>query len=207
MPKFDGLVRFLGIFLITYLMLVFLHLVPAVRVVHTSIFIFFQEILFNLFHPSVHAKLDLIDRTQFANAEKLDFSMFLYNQQEYMSAMNKAALEPSATLNQDIRVVSQGPFTFLLALIIATPSTWRKRLIAFVIGLILLYTLQTVRYTYLVYENAPLLRTGGTSLWVGLCRNLGPLFRTAEFMTIMMLPVWALVALDREKLKGLYTSS
>jgi len=205
MFKANPLFRFLAIFTIAYIALVGLHFIPFVRVIHTSIFIFFEEIIFNIFHPSIHAKLQLIDREVFPAGGKMDFTMFFYNQYEWSTAIMRKGLEPDVTLNQEIKIVSQGPFTLLLALIIATPNNWKRKLIGFLIGLVVLYWLTSIRYTYLVYENAPLLREPSPSLWVSMARSVGPLFRTSEFMMIMMLPVWALVALDLDKIKKLYT--
>ena len=205
MYKDNALVRFFIIFIISYTVLVLLHMVPGARMIQTSIFVFFEEVLLNLFHPSVHAKFQLIDRQVFPNGQEYDFTMFLYDEFEWRSSINKRVLDPTVTMNQDIRSVSTGPFTLLLSLIIATPNTWKRKIIGFVIGLVILYGLQTVRYTFLIYENAPPLREANISMWVSMARNLGPLFRTAEFMMIMMLPVWALVSLDIEKIKRLYS--
>ncbi|MEL6122245.1 MAG: hypothetical protein AAFR14_00875 [Bacteroidota bacterium] len=204
MLKQKPLLRFLSIFLLSYAVLVALHFVPFVHDLHVRLFTVFQELMFNLFHPTIHGKFDLLDVQKYPESADFDFTLAMYPADEWSRSINKRALTPSYLMNQRIRIVSQGPLLLLGSLIIATPTTWRRKLVGVVVGMLLLYFFQSIRFTFMLDQNALDLRTERFSIWISMCRALGPLVRSSEFSLLLMIPVWAIACLDMRQFKKLF---
>ena len=142
---------------------------------------------FNIFHPTIRTDFKSYE----GDAEQFDFSIYIYSAQEYKLAGNKNAVQPHVISNQNARITAFGPFIMFIALIIASPITWKRKLLSLAIGGLLVYILLSMKYTALFDANMDTLKPS-SSIWVSLSNLFSQAFRTHEFLTLMIVPIWAL---------------
>lgn len=187
MKNMSNIFKFLLIFLVAYLSLSSLSYVKSARSVAVPVYNALQQMTLNMFHPTV--------RTDFKNyegpAEEFDYSIYIYSALEYKMAANKRAVQPHVISNQNARVTAFGPFIMLIALIIASPITWKRKLLSLGIGSLLVFILLSMKYTALFDANMDTLKPNN-SIWVSLSNLFSEAFRTHEFLTLMIIPIWAL---------------
>lgn len=179
--------KFLLIFLVGYLSLTSLSYVKGVRSVAIPVYNAFQQMTFNIFHPTIRTDFKSYE----GDAEQFDFSIYIYSAQEYKLAGNKNAVQPHVISNQNARITAFGPFIMFIALIIASPITWKRKLLSLAIGGLLVYILLSMKYTALFDANMDTLKPS-SSIWVSLSNLFSQAFRTHEFLTLMIVPIWAL---------------
>ncbi len=187
MKNMPNIFKFLLIFLVGYLTLSSLSYVKSARSVGVPIYNAFQQMTLNMFHPTV--------RTDFKSyegpAEEFDYSIYIYSAQEYKMAANKRAVKPHVISNQNARVTAFGPFIMLIALIIASPISWKRKLLSLAIGSLLVFILLSMKYTALFDANMDTLKPS-SSIWLSISNLFSEAFRTHEFLTLMIVPIWAL---------------
>lgn len=187
MKNMPNIFKFLLIFLVCYLALSSLSYVKSARNVAVPIYNAFQQMTLNIFHPTV--------RTDFRNyegpSEEFDYSIYIYSAEEYKYAANKRAVKPHVISNQNARITAFGPFIMLISLIMASPISWKRKLLSFVIGSFLILILLSMKYTALFDANMDTLKPA-SSIWVSLSNLFNDAFRTHEFLALTIIPIWAL---------------
>jgi len=191
MKNLPNILKFLVLFFILYILFTLLPFAQPVRTAAVGVYTTFQQGVFNAFHPSI--------RTDFRHYEEsgseFDYSIYIYDKAEYKRTRDKRTARHKFILNQTARLTAFGPFTMLLALVLASPISWRRKIISLIIGSLLVYILLSMKYTSLFDANAESLRYQGFSLWVSLSRQLSDAFRTTEFLSILIIPIWAITSL------------
>lgn len=180
--------KFLLIFFFSYILLSLLPFAQPVRKAAVSTYNTFQQVTFNMFHPTA--------RTDFRNFEgassEYDYSIHIFTKKVWQTSPNKKTARPSFILNQNARLTAFGPFIMLLALVIASPISWQRKLFSIAVGAFFIYVLLAMKYTAMIDQNAPMLRPPGGSLWVSMSQGLNNAFRTQEFMALLIIPIWAI---------------
>ena len=191
MKNLPNILKFIIIFFVSYIVLSLLPFSQPVRGAAVGVYNTFQQGLFNAFHPTT--------RTDFRNYDgdvsEYDYSVYIYQKEAWKRAPNKRAVQPAFILNQNARLTAFGPFIMLIALILASPITWKRKFLSLVIGSILIYILLAMKYTAMIDQNAEMLRPQGFSLWVSLSRLFNNAFRTQEFLALLIIPIWAISSL------------
>lgn len=183
--------------MVIYIAVILLHQIPAIRTINVAVYSAVQQSVFNLFHPSVRTDFALYSPTA-KNADIYDFSVNIYSKSAWLSR-HQGALS-SAIVNQNAKLISIIPFAFLIGLVFASPSSWQRKLLGWAVaGLILLIYL-ALKYTYLIYNNAPGLTPDSFSIWVSLSHLLTPSFRAHEAMFLIIVGVWAITTLTLKDL-------
>ena len=186
-----NILKFLLLFMAVYLVLTLLPSIKPVKTAAVSIFNTFQQATFNTFHPTARTRFTLFDGPE----SEYDYSINIYTKSNWRTSPNKANIRPSFILNQNARLTAFGPFIMLIALILASPITWRRKIIALIIGCFLIYILLALKFSAMIDQNAPILRPKGFSLWVSLSRLFNNAFRTQEFLALLIIPIWAISSL------------
>jgi len=183
-----NILKFLLIFFVSYILLSLLPFAQPVRSGAVATYNAFQQAVFNTFHPTT--------KTDFRSFEgpstEYDYSIYIYTKRDWNTSSNKKAIQPSFILNQNARLTAFGPFIMLISLIIASPITWKRKLISLAVGGLFVYMLLAMKYTAMIDANAPGLRPAGFSAWVSLSKLFNNAFRTQEFLALLIIPIWAI---------------
>ncbi len=193
----SNLFRFILIFFCSYFILLGLHEIKLVRKVHTGLFTSLEQVVFNVFHPTIKTDFEFYQKSAGLDyrPDKFDFSIKIFNR-EALSKNRRA--KPMNILNASLDNIAIGPFILLLSLIIATPTHWKRKLLSFIIGLILIYILTALKYSKLFAENIESLAPRG--LWGGLTNLYGNSLKSHEFILINVLLFWALLSIRKKEL-------
>ena len=199
--KQNNIVRFFIIFIVSYFILIGAHQFEVVRKIHTNIFIGFEQFTFNLFNPNIRTDFKLykpIDGVPY-QPDQYDYSIDIYDKKQWNNTLNKAQAKPMSVLNASMDNTGIGPMILFLALLIATPVLWKRKLVYLLVGALLIYTLVALKYSYMFYENIDSLESKG--LWGVLSNLFGGAFRSHEFMLMNVLFVWILVCIRSKEIK------
>ena len=191
MKNMPNIFKFLLIFFFSYIFFSILPFISPVRSVAVNTYNAFQQAAFNAFHPTTRTDF----RSFEGESDEYDYSIYIYSLDQWNQGSNKKMIQPSFILNQNARLTAFGPFIMFLSLIIASPIGWKRRLISLAIGAIFIYILLAMKYTAMIDQNAPMLRPSGWSMWVSLSTLFNNAFRTQEFMSLLIIPIWAISAL------------
>lgn len=198
--KLNNITKFFLIFLLSYFTLMAIHQISAVRIAHTHVFNFMEELTFNLFNPSVRTDFTLYERTEGVpyQPDIYDYSIKIFDLKKYKSTRNKSTAQPMSILNANMDNTGIGPMILFLALMIATPIGWKRKIILTLIGAFFIYILVALKYSYMFYENIESLDSSG--LWGILSNLFGGAFRSHEFMLMNVVFVWILVSIRQKEL-------
>lgn len=197
MRTMPNIFKFFIIFFVSYIILSLLPFAQPVRSVAVSTYNVFQQATFNAFHPTV--------RTDFRSFEgastEYDYSVYIYSKPVWKAANNKKNAQPMFILNQNARLTAFGPFIMLFALIIASPISWKRKLLSIFIGAIFICVLLGMKFSAMIDQNAVdpatgahLLRPDGMSIWLSLSSMFNNAFRTQEFLALLIIPIWAIAS-------------
>lgn len=202
--KLNNITKFFLIFLLSYFTLMAIHHISAVRIAHTHVFNFMEELTFNLFNPSVRTDFTLYERTEGVpyQPDIYDYSIKIFDLKKYKSTRNKSTAQPMSILNANMDNTGIGPMILFLALMIATPIGWKRKIILTLIGAFFIYILVALKYSYMFYENIESLDSSG--LWGILSNLFGGAFRSHEFMLMNVVFVWILVSIRQKELQWFF---
>ena len=202
MPKAKNLIRFIISFVIVYVIILLLHTTAPVKKLHVQFFCITEQFVFNMFHPGLYTDFKVYkpEYSQGAVAGDYDFSIFIYDRQERRRARQKSSVRPNVVLNQKSVLVSLGPYTFFLGLLLVAPTSWKRKLLSFFIGIFLLNLVLALKFSHIFADTANL-EQGANSIWVGIASMLGSSFRTHEFMLIMVVIIWIISTLGLKEIK------
>ena len=184
-----------------YLILTLLIFISPVRKVAVTFYNTFQQATFNTFHPTTRTDFRLYE----GDSPNYDYSVYIFGTNEWKSSRDKKSLHPLFILNQNARTTALGPFILLLSLIIASPINYKRKILSFIIGGLLVYFILSMKYTSMIDENAVVLRPEGWSTWVSISKLLNNAFRTQEFLLLMIIPIWAISSLRKQDMKWFLT--
>ena len=187
MRSMPNIFRFILIFMACYLTLSALTYVKPVRAAIVPVYNVFQQGVSNSFHTTIRTGF----RKYAGHSEEYDYSIYIYSDEEYRRSRNKNAVQPYVISNQSARLTALGPFIMLIALIIASPIGWRRKLLSFVIGSLFVLILLGMKYTALFDANMEVLKSLG-SWWIGISKLFNDAFRTNEFLALIIIPIWAI---------------
>ena len=201
MPRAKNLIRFILSFIAVYVVVLLLHTTQPVKKAHVSFYCVSQQFIFNLFHPGLYADFKVYkpEYSQGATVGNYDFSIFLFDRKRRKQSRQKSTLRPNVVLNQNSSLVSLGPYTFFLGLLLVAPVTWKRKILSFFVGIALLNTVLALKFTHILADQAELTQGAG-SLWGGIASMLGNSFRTHEFMLIMVVIIWIISTLGKKEI-------
>ncbi len=192
-----NILKFVFRFLAIYIFISLLHLVPLVKTINIAVYTTFQQAVFNVFHPTVRTDFDPYSGLN-SSDKTYDFTVEVYNKAKWKAGQ---ARKPNAKVNQRARLISIVPFAFLFALVFASPSSLKRKLIGFTIASIFLLVYLALKYTYLIDSNAPMLSPKSWSFWMTLSKLFIPCYRTHEAMFLLIVPIWIVSTLSIKDLK------
>lgn len=201
--RLNNITKFVLTFCAVYFTAVALHESQSVRKAHAKVFTVLEEFTFNMFNP--HYRVDFGDYKQLAQLDYrpdlYDFSMTIFDRKRWRQAPMKSSVKPISMLNGSIDTMSIGPILLLIALIVATPTSWRRKLLYLAIGVFLSYILIALKYSHMFYENLDTYQPSG--LWGLLSTTFGKAFRSHEFMLFNVLFIWVVIAIRKKELDWL----
>ena len=200
MKKMPNIVNFILRFALIYIAIILLHKIPLVKQINVGIYTVMQQAVFNMFHPSVKTNFDIY-KPKANEVAPFDFSIKIYSRGAWNSRMQGA--KPTAIVNQSARLLSIIPFSFLLGLVLASPSTWQRKLIGIAIAGFFVLIYLSLKYTNLINSNAAELSPDSFSLWMSFSKFLTPCYRTHEAMFLLIVPIWMFSTLTKKDLKWL----
>jgi len=184
-----------GIFLTVYIGLSLLFSIAALNKVHLGLYHTIGTPFLNLIHTG-----DYIDMNHYEGEpmNKWDSSFFVYTADRYAQNVFKKAyrktVRPGQILHKGLREMVLLPSLLLLALFIATPIAWKKKLLYITLGLFLLYLIAAMHISY----NIKLSQMQGvfspSSLIDYIIIPFGAAF-TDEHFNIIALLIWAFFSL------------
>lgn len=209
MLNVDKIIRFFALFLGFYFLLILFHTVPSIESAHNKFFATFEEIVFNTFHPRSH--VDFSTDVESEGIQNMDVVLKIYDTATYKSFKSKnrgntTGLKPRQLMafpaNQSYRL----PTIFLLALLFATPMSWKRKLVSTIVAMFLLYVLLAMKVTYLMdFEDGK--NTSGGSLWHFLSGIVGTNKSYDELFYLFVLNIWAIVSFSKEGVKNLFSAT
>ena len=194
MKKMPNIVNFILRFALIYVAIILLHMIPIVKQINVGIYTVMQQAVFNIFHPTVKTDFDIY-KPKANEAESYDFSISIYSESAWKGRFQGA--KPSAIVNQNARLLSIVPFAFLLGLVLASPSTWQRKLIGIAIAGVFVLIYLSLKYTNLIDNNAGL-SPDSISLWMSFSKLLVPCYRTHEAMFLLIVPIWMFSTLTKK---------
>lgn len=202
MLKNRPFLKFIVIFLATYAGFLAANEVEVFRKLHHGFYETFGEWVYNTWHPEVKADISTDVASIGADPEN-DFILTAYSKDDVASVKqhnrinprNPRQLKPIAYMAFRARMSHTIATFFLLALIIATPNTWKRKVIGSIIALYLLYILVAMKLTFLL-SMAGGSKTSEDGLWYFLSGIVGNNETHQELFYILLLAIWILVSIS-----------
>ncbi len=188
MKNMPNIFKFLLIFFFAYIVLSALSYVKPLRSAAVPVYNTFQQLAFNIFHPTIRTGF----KTYEGDTDQFDYSIYIYSDEEWQASRNRKMIQPYVISNQNARITAFGPFIMLLSLILASPISWKRKLLSFALGGFFVLILLAMKYTALFDANMTDLKPVGGSIWVSLSNLFNEAFRTHEFLALIIIPIWAL---------------
>lgn len=203
--KGKNILRFGLIFLLAYILLLAAYTVPSVRKTHVALFNGTIQFCFNLFHPDIRTDFRTFEVNDFAvqasDQEKYDFSIYIYDKIGWQSIAGANRPNPRFILNQNGNLSTIGPMLLFFALLLASPLSWKHKLRAFAVGVIVLSILLAMKFSFLIGTNAPQMIQSKISLWLFLSKIVGNGLRTHEGMLLMSTGLWMAICLGKKEIQ------
>ena len=141
------LVRFVVLFLGTYLGLLLLNEWGPLKKAHHEFYASVGEWVYNGWHPEIKAIIDTDVEAKGANPSS-DYILSAYDKRQYKAVQIHNTLHPMeqkefstlAMMAFNARMSHVIGSFFLISLIVATPNKWSRKLIGILLGLYLYYT-------------------------------------------------------------------
>jgi len=190
--------------MLSYFSLLALHQIDSIRKAHTHVFNGFEQFVFNMFNPDYRTKFKLYEATEGVtySPEAFDYSIEIYDKKKWKRTKNKTTAKPISILNASLDNTGIGPMILFLALLIATPISWKRKLLYSFVGALSIYFLVALKYSYMFYENIDSIEASG--LWGLLSTAFGGAFRSHEFMLMNIVFVWVLVCIRSKEIKWFF---
>ena len=209
MLKNRPILKFAASFVLFYSGFLILNEVPEIRKAHNELFASMGEWVYNSWHPNLKADISTDVEAIGADVSN-DFVLTAYDKKAYKSVRTHNARNPSgkkqfkpvAYMAFKARMSHSVAAFFLLSLILASPNSWKRKLIGCIIGLYLLYILVAMKLTFLL-EMADESRTVDDGLWYILSNTIGNNEAYQELYYILILTIWMIVALSKESISTL----
>jgi len=149
MRDYSFILKRLGIFLAVYIGLSLLFSVSSMNKAHLSFFHAIGQPILNLLYTG-----SFVDMKHYEGEpmNKWDTSFAIYEQAKYPKSIYKSSYRKTVpaglTMHKGLREMIILPSIFLLALFLVTPLPWKRKLIASILGLLLLYLIVCLHINY-----------------------------------------------------------
>ena len=198
MPKLNIIIRSLLLFLVFYFVLTLSHKFEPVRNAHNHAYALLGEVVYNVFNPHFYVDLKTADRN--INKEiDITYELFIKNNNGFklLSPSFRKEFGHDIELSHSIDLFIHIPMALLLALILATPIPWRRKLFSIVLATVLYYIYITLYISYrfeLLLARQPLDTTDWdpTSVWGHIVKFIGG-YGTNEQNMLMAVICWGIV--------------
>ena len=199
--KLSNPLKFLIFFCLSYFAIIALHEIKAVRSAHNNFFIVTEQIVFNALNPNIRIDLKHYEETPGVPyyPDLYDHAFVIYDKEKYRNTPNKRRAQATSMLNASLDNSSIGPVVLFLALLISTPVLWWRKIIYAFVGIILIYVLIALKYSFLFSTNINTIPS--TGLWGFLSDVFGGAFRSHEFLLLNVAFIWAIVSIRSKELK------
>ena len=199
--KLSNPLKFLIFFCLSYFVIIALHEIKEVRSAHNSMFMATEQVVFNVFNPNIRIDLKQYEETPGVpyRPNSYDHAFVIYDKEKYRNASNKRRVQPTSMLNASLDNSSIGPIVLFLALLIATPVIWWRKILYAIIGIILIYILIAIKYSYMFSININTIPS--TGIWGFLSDTLGDAFRSHEFLLLNVAFIWAIVSIRSKEFR------
>jgi len=196
MKSLPNIFKFLAIFLACYLTITALSYVKPVRQAVVPVYNVFQKATFNMMHPKIRTDFTSFD-SKANGTDEYDYSIHIQSAEEYKKSRNKSQVHTYVITNQNARLTAFGPFIMLLSLVLASPISWKRKLLSFALGSSVVFFLLAMKYTALFdgnLDNSMTALKDPNSIWINISKFLNDAFRTNEFLALIIIPIWALTS-------------
>jgi len=194
-----------GIFLAVYIGLSLLFSISALNKIHLSLYHAVGTPFINMIHTG-----DYVDLIHYEGEpqNKWDSTFLLYPADKYPKSVFKKAYRntvgPGQILHKGLREMILLPTLLLIALLVATPIEWKRKILYIILGIFVLYIIAAMHISY----NIKLTQMNGEfspkSLIDYIISPFGSSF-TDEHFNIISLIIWALFSLNSGAHKKLFT--
>jgi len=117
---------------------------------------------------------------------------------------NPQQLKPIAYMSFKARMNHAIATFFLLSLIIATPNSWKRKVIGSIIAIYILYILVSMKITFLMNMNgANADKSSSDGLWYAASGVIGNNELYLELYYILIISIWLLVSISKESINKL----
>lgn len=192
MPTTKDLVKALGIFVISFIVMILLFNQKPVKKAHAAFFCQVGTVFNNIINPHVY--------TQFRpgappNPKGFDVTFNLWDKRQIKKKLNKysaSKIKPTKIILQKHRELITIPTLFLLALIFASPIMMKQKLIRAILAVVTFYVFIVF---YLSYRFELAITDGifeVKSIWHALCW-FGSLGGTLDNIYIIMIFIWGVI--------------
>lgn len=200
-----NILRFAITFLVIYIAILMLYNLELVRKVHVQILNVSQQFCMNLFHPDIQTDFRAFEINEYTRGaktvDKFDFSMYIYDKSSPTIGIKNGSISPKFILNQNSNLSSIGPIILFISLLLAGPTSWKRKIIGAFVGLLLLSLFLALKLSFIIDTNAPQLHTSGFSIWMGLSKILGNTLRTHEGFLLLTTSIWVLVCIGKKEIQ------
>ncbi len=181
-----------GLFLAVYIGLSLLFSISALNKAHLSVYHTIGTPFLNLVHTGGYVDMKHYEGQPM---NKWDSSFFVYTANRYPKNIFKKAYRktvgPGQILHKGLREMVLLPSLLLIALFIATPIGWKKKLLYMALGLFLLYLIAAMHISYNIKLTQMQGEFSPSSLIDYIIMPFGAAF-TDEHFNIVALLIWAL---------------
>jgi hypothetical protein len=213
MLKNRPIFRFVLLFVSFYLGFIALDQVEFISRMHKGLYASMGEWVYNSWHPDTRAEIGTDVMAKGADPSN-DFVLTAYDKKEYRATrlnnarnpMNPQEFKPKAYMAFKSRMSNAIATYFLLALILATPNKWYRKIISSVLGLYLLYILVAMKLTFLL-EMADDSKTSQDGWWYFLSGIIGNNESYQELFYILIITIWIFVSISKESIDSLLSTS
>lgn len=203
------LLKFFLTFIIIYSGFLATDRIGFIKDVHHSIYQTFGEWVYNTWHPDIKADIST-DVESIGADPKNDYVLTAYLKKEvksikYHNITNPSApkqLKPTAYMAFKARMSHAIATFFLLSLILATPNSWKRKLIGSIVAIYILYILVAMKLTFLL-SMADGSKTSNDGLWYLLSGVVGNNESFQELYYLLIVTIWILVSVSKESIDKL----
>lgn len=199
MKKWNPILKFLAIFLVSLIALVTLSMNENVRKMHCQYYCVVGQPLINLLNPHVYAEFE---EGAIENENNWDISFRVWDKREHDERVflksYREKNSPRALLYQNAHELFLIPTLFLIALFFASPISIKAKLIRFPIGLAAFYIFMTLYLSYrfeftLMKNTLPI-----DSIWHGIIWFFG-LGGNTDPIYILVFLIWIFLMIPNMK--------
>ena len=200
------LIKFALTFILIYSLFLASNKIDVVKDLHHSVFETFGEWVYNTWHPEIKADIST-DVESIGADPKNDYILTAYlkseakaiKQQNIRRPNNPQQLKPVAYMAFKARMSHAIATFFLLSLILATPNSWKRKLIGCIVAIYILYILVSMKLTFLM-SMADGSKTADDGFWYLCSSVVGNNESFQELYYILIVTIWIMVSVSKKSI-------